>query len=90
MNSAQRRFIQIGLILLSPLLFAASWKILPPDSFWLPYSYRIVVDASGGQECGLESRFHNLGTSVILGFAGPVICWGIAFFLQIGRAPRNT
>src|SRR5882724_140195 len=89
MNSTQRRFIQLGLVLLSFLLVAASWKILPPDSFWLPFSYRIVIDMSGGQQCGLESRFHNMGTSVILGLVAPVVCWGLAMFLQLGRASRT-
>lgn len=86
MNVAQARFAQIFLIVVAVLLFFAAWKPLPPDTFWLPYSYRIVMNASSGHAYGLESNFKNLGASITIGFIAPVICLAVAAFLRLGKS----
>jgi hypothetical protein len=86
MNPTQKRFLQIALLLFAILLAGASWKRLPPDTFWLPYSYRVVFDRSDGRQWGLESRFHNMGTSILAGVIAPIVCLGGALFLQLGKS----
>ncbi len=84
MNSAQRQLIKYGLYALAVVLVLISWKFLEPDSFWLEYSYRIVFDLEDGREWGLESRFQNLGTSLLTGLLLPIALVGLAYFIELG------
>jgi len=89
MNDSQKKFAQVGLVVLAVILFLMSWKILPPDDFWLEYSDRIVFDIGDDKEFGFESRFDSLVESFLVGFALPLVLIGAMVFIKLGDSDNS-